>query len=60
MKGLSLLHCFRLDPGSGNVVGTVLNCDKNQAEVAIEAAQKAFPAWSRMNPTVLYCIVCDT
>ena len=53
MKGRHLYYLFIVvDPGSGEVVSNVLNCDRNQAEAAIRAAKEAFPAWSRMNPTV--------
>ena len=53
VKGRYFYYIFILiDPGSGEVVSNVLNCDRNQAEIAIKAAKDAFPAWSRMNPTV--------
>ena len=42
-----------IDPGNGNVVGTVMNCNRDDAEVAIKAAKAAFPSWSHMNPTVI-------
>lgn len=42
-----------VDPATGDVICSVMNCNKDQAVFAIESAKKAFPAWSRMNPTVV-------
>lgn len=53
---MSFNFFYVIDPGNGNVVGTVLNCTKDQAEMAISSAKKAFPSWSRMNPTVSFRI----
>ena len=49
-----ILSCAHngVDPATGEIIRSVMNCNKDQAVFAIESAKKAFPAWSQMNPTV--------
>ena len=38
-----------INPATGQVYGTIPNSDAADVELAVEAAEKAFPAWASMN-----------
>ena len=37
-----------LNPGTGETIGTVSACEKKDADLALVAAERAFPAWSKL------------
>jgi aminomuconate-semialdehyde/2-hydroxymuconate-6-semialdehyde dehydrogenase len=38
-------------PATGEVIGSIPDSDAADVDAAVQAAQRAFPAWSRMSPT---------
>ena len=41
-----------IDPFNGEIVGKALNCTRDDALAAIDAAKAAQPAWSQMEESV--------
>ena len=37
-----------INPGNGETIGSVSACDKKEADLALVAAERAFPAWSKL------------
>jgi len=37
-----------INPGNGEPIGSVSACDKKEADLALVAAERAFPAWSKL------------
>ena len=37
-----------INPGNGEPIGSVSACDKKDADLALVAAERAFPAWSKL------------
>ena len=48
------------DPFNGAIVGKALNCTRDDALAAIDAAKAAHPAWSQMEESVALHIRDDT
>jgi aminomuconate-semialdehyde/2-hydroxymuconate-6-semialdehyde dehydrogenase len=46
-----------IEPATGNVYGSIPDSDKDDIEQAVEAAEKAFPAWSRTAPEERHSIL---
>ena len=49
-----------IDPFNGAIVGKVLNCTRDDALAAVNAAKAAQPAWSQMEESVSLHIRDDT
>ena len=49
---LDIMVIHSIDPFNGEIVGKALNCTRDDALAAIDAAKAAQPAWSQMEESV--------
>lgn len=57
VPALSGATLANINPATAQVYGTIPNCDAADVDQAVEAAEKAFPAWASMNPEKRFCLL---